>query len=305
MMPAFNGVLDFRGARQRHHRHGVRSDLDRRAAWRCRCGRTPDRRAPRLRQARHARQCRGIDAGDGERGEPDGAPTSPAGARDGTRLEVVSEIGGLRLPPRREGAVESSPRSTEGLGLHPRRLEGRRLHRQDAARAGSTVRVRRQPRRLAYRDGFYFRGTTQPRRSRSRPTCDLGPIDVQGLTIAGQPRATGLPIALGATLQGATSGPSAAVVENIGLTRHVRRSGRTTAATSGRSTSRSASSRRTASACRSTRASSRAAATSSSTPTGASTPARSSCASRVPDRSRRSASSPRRCRTARRASRCS
>ncbi len=66
------------------------------------------------------------------------------------------------------------------------------------------------------RQGIYFRGTSNL--EIALPVhVQLGPIEVQGLTIAANPRDGKLPITLGATLKGAL-GPLTAVVENIGLT---------------------------------------------------------------------------------------
>ena len=69
---------------------------------------------------------------------------------------------------------------------------------------------------ISHRDGIYFRGTSNLEISVPAHV-QLGPIDVQSLTIAANPRDGKLPISLGATLKG-DLGPLQAVVENIGLT---------------------------------------------------------------------------------------
>jgi hypothetical protein len=69
---------------------------------------------------------------------------------------------------------------------------------------------------VSNRQGIYFRGTSNL--EIAVPVhVSLGPIEVQGLTIAATPRDGTLPITLGATLKGAL-GPLTAVIENIGLT---------------------------------------------------------------------------------------
>src|SRR6185295_19306327 len=68
---------------------------------------------------------------------------------------------------------------------------------------------------VSQRNGVYFRGTTNLEIS-VPAHLQAGPIDIQSLTIAANPRDGKLPITLGATLKGEL-GPLQAVVENIGL----------------------------------------------------------------------------------------
>ncbi len=69
---------------------------------------------------------------------------------------------------------------------------------------------------VSNRQGIYFRGTSNL--EIALPVhVQLGPIEIQGLTIAATPRNGALPITLGATLKG-TLGPLTAIVENVGLT---------------------------------------------------------------------------------------
>ncbi|MGJ5081828.1 DUF6603 domain-containing protein [Bradyrhizobium sp. HKCCYLS3013] len=68
---------------------------------------------------------------------------------------------------------------------------------------------------VAYPRGVYFRGTSHLE-IQIPAHIDLGPIEVQGLTLAVTPSGGGLPIDIGATLKAAL-GPLVAVVENIGL----------------------------------------------------------------------------------------
>ena len=69
---------------------------------------------------------------------------------------------------------------------------------------------------ISHQLGFYFRGTSHL--EVSVPVhLQLGPIDVQSLTIAANPKDGAIPIDLGATFT-ADLGPLAATVQNIGLT---------------------------------------------------------------------------------------
>ena len=69
---------------------------------------------------------------------------------------------------------------------------------------------------ISYLDGIYFRGTSNLELTVPAHV-QLGPIQVQSLTISAVPKNGTLPISLGATLKG-DLGPIQAVVENIGLT---------------------------------------------------------------------------------------
>jgi hypothetical protein len=69
---------------------------------------------------------------------------------------------------------------------------------------------------LSHQDGFYFRGTSHLEIS-VPAHIQLGPIEVQSLTIGANPNGGQIPISLGATFT-ADLGPLAATVQNIGLT---------------------------------------------------------------------------------------
>jgi hypothetical protein len=69
---------------------------------------------------------------------------------------------------------------------------------------------------LSHQQGFYFRGTSHLE-IQIPAHIQLGPIDLQSLTIAANPKDGKIPINLGATIKAAL-GPVSAVVENIGLT---------------------------------------------------------------------------------------
>lgn len=68
---------------------------------------------------------------------------------------------------------------------------------------------------ISSRDGFYFRGTSHLE-IQVPAHVQLGPVEIQGLTIAANPSGGTLPINLGATFKAAL-GPLQASVENIGL----------------------------------------------------------------------------------------
>ncbi|MFG2695404.1 DUF6603 domain-containing protein [Kitasatospora sp. NPDC048407] len=72
---------------------------------------------------------------------------------------------------------------------------------------------------LSYRQGFYFRGTSNLE-IQLPAHLELGPLEIQGLTISVAPGPDGLPIGLGASFR-AGLGPVTAVVEQVGLTANV------------------------------------------------------------------------------------
>jgi N-acetylneuraminic acid mutarotase len=69
---------------------------------------------------------------------------------------------------------------------------------------------------VSHRTGFYFRGTSNLE-IQLPVHLQLGPIEIQGLTISASPSGGSLPIGLGASFK-AELGPIAAVVQDIGLT---------------------------------------------------------------------------------------
>ena len=204
-------------------------------------------------------------------------------------IEKLDRIRGLR----RDGAQAGQTSSRSPLmptGSWPscsgptasRRVRPRRRHRERRGPVLHRQRRARDPAAAPHRAG-----ADRDRGPDARPP--FKPADPR------RPAATASPAKLG---------PLAAAVEDIGVKATF--SSRTTApATSGRSTSRSASSRRTASGCRSTPASSRAAATCSSTPTrGEYAGALELTFAGLPQPQGDRAHHHARCRTARRASRC-
>ena len=80
---------------------------------------------------------------------------------------------------------------------------------------------------ISHREGFYFRGTSNLE-IELPAHIELGPLEIQGLTISAVPSADGLPIGLGASFK-ASLGPIQAVVEQIGLSATSQRSPTTTA----------------------------------------------------------------------------
>ncbi len=142
-------------------------------------------------------------------------PTIILGNKDGMRLEFGSAggTGGFLLDA--DGAVDVFVEAeTEGLafvldgsgsdGFLSTILSG--INGRFEADLGLGVSLAR---------GVYFRGTSHLE-IQLPAHIDLGPIEIQGLTIAVSPSGDGLPIDLGTTFK-AKLGPLDAVVENIGL----------------------------------------------------------------------------------------
>jgi hypothetical protein len=144
-----------------------------------------------------------------------GSPTIILGTAEGTRLEYqsISGVGGIRLMAGKDVEVFTEV-DLKGLafvldgsgsdGFISKILSGVSTRFEFDLGVG-----------FAYPRGFYFRGTSHLE-IQVPAHIDLGPIQVEGLTIAVTPSGAGLPIDVGATIN-AKLGPLAAVVENIGL----------------------------------------------------------------------------------------
>lgn len=144
-----------------------------------------------------------------------GTPFPLLGTSGGTRLEVVSARGACGFQLDAAGEVEVFAEiETEGLAfvLDPSASDGfiSKLLAGVSTRFEFDLALG-----LGYPRGFYFRGTSNLE-IQVPAHLDLGPIEVQGLTLAVRPSGHGLPIDLGATFK-AQLGPLAAVVEDIGL----------------------------------------------------------------------------------------
>lgn len=145
----------------------------------------------------------------------DKTPIPLLGESEGTRLEVVSASGAMGFEVTGGGEVELfAELETEGLtfvldpsggdGFINQILSGLSTKFEFDLGLG-----------LNYPRGFYFRGTSSLE-IQIPAHINLGPVEIQGLTIAITPSGDGLPIDMGATFK-AQLGPLAAVVENIGL----------------------------------------------------------------------------------------
>ena len=143
------------------------------------------------------------------------APTVILGSAEGTRLEYtsVSGTGGFTLVAGKDVEIFAEVElqdlafvldTSDSDGFISKVLSGLNTRLEFDLGVG-----------LASSRGFYFRGTSHL--EIQVPThIDLGPVEVQGLTLAVKPSGDGLPIDIGTTFK-AQLGPLAAVVENIGL----------------------------------------------------------------------------------------
>lgn len=146
---------------------------------------------------------------------PDKTPIPLLGEAEGTRLQVISASGAMGFGLTGSGDVEVfAEAETEGLAfiLDPSAGDGfiNKILSGLSTKFEFDLGIG-----LSYPHGFYFRGTSTLE-IQIPAHINLGPIEIQGLTIALKPSGDGLPIDLGATFK-AQLGPLAAVVENIGL----------------------------------------------------------------------------------------
>ena len=242
------------------------------------------------------------------------------GGRAGTPYLIVGQPGSSRLEARQfvvtagvgfgldaaTGQASGDLRiGGRGRGRPPRHhaSPGRRVPRRRSSAASAS-----RPTSTSASASPPARGSTSPAAARSRSSCRCTSSSARSscsaLTLAVGLEGDAFPIELGVDIK-AELGPLAAVVEKIGLRADCRFPADRGGNLGPRRPRRSASSRRTASASSSTPAWSRAAATSSSTSTrGEYAGALELDVRRLRLRSRRSASSPPGCPTARRASRC-
>ncbi|MGW4382490.1 DUF6603 domain-containing protein [Kitasatospora sp. NPDC004531] len=149
-----------------------------------------------------------------ERSGPAGQPRILFGEAGGTRLQLqrFSGAGGVRLVG---DAVDFFAEvGLEGLEfvLSPAGGDGflSAVLPADGFTLGADLTVG-----VSYRQGFYFRGTSNLE-IQLPAHLELGPLEIQGLTITAAPDANGLPIGLGVSFR-AQLGPVTAVVEQVGL----------------------------------------------------------------------------------------
>ncbi len=145
----------------------------------------------------------------------DTTPIPLLGESEGTRLEVVSVSGTTGFELTGSGEVEVFAEvETKGLafifdasagdGFINKILSGLNTKFEFDLTLG-----------INYPRGFYFQGTSNLE-IQIPAHISLGPVEIQGLTVAIKPSGDGLPIDLTTTFK-AQLGPLAAVVENIGL----------------------------------------------------------------------------------------
>ncbi|GAA2430339.1 hypothetical protein GCM10010191_49870 [Actinomadura vinacea] len=149
-----------------------------------------------------------------ERGDADASPRLIVGSAGGTRLQFrkISAAGGVRLNG--EGVDVYAEFDLTGLEFvfSPGGADGfiATILPDGGFTVGADLTVG-----VSYSNGFYFRGTSNL--ELQVPThIDLGPVEIQSLTISASPDGGGMPIGLGAAFK-AELGPIQAVVEQIGL----------------------------------------------------------------------------------------
>jgi hypothetical protein len=217
LMPAFSGVLDVKMNLFEDIAVTIRSDLDLKGgvALMFRPGK-PIQTVVGFAQAGTPVSASGSVDVRVERSKPDNAPTVILGSPTSTRLAYrkLGGKGGMRLSGSGEVDVFAEFDFT-GLEFRfdPSGGDGFIGKLVPAGGIGFATDLAIG---VSHRDGFYFRGTSNLEISIPAHV-QLGPIDVQSLTISANPKDGKLPISLGATFKG-TLGPVQMVVENIGLT---------------------------------------------------------------------------------------
>jgi hypothetical protein len=217
VMPGFNGLLDVKMALFNDIAVTIRSDLDMQGgvALQLRPER-PIELVVGFAQAGSPVSASGSIDVRAERSRLDNAPTVILGSPESTRLSFkkIGGAGGIRLDGSGEvdlfGEVQLA-----GLEFRfdPSGSDGFISKIVPANGIGFSTDLTVG---LSHRAGFYFRGTSHLEISVPAHV-QLGPLEIQSLTISANPKDGALPISLGATFT-AELGPIKAVVENIGLT---------------------------------------------------------------------------------------
>jgi hypothetical protein len=217
LMPAFNGLFDVKMSLFDDIAVTIRSDLNVQGgiALQIRPGK-PIEIVTGFAQAGSPVSASGSIDVRAERSNLDNTPTVILGSPTSTRLQFkkVGGVGGVRLSGSGAadlfaefelGGLEFLFDPSAGDGFISKIIPANGIGFSTDLTIG-----------LSHRDGFYFRGTSNLEISVPAHV-QVGPIDVQSLTISANPKDGKLPISLGATLKG-DLGPLKAVVENIGLT---------------------------------------------------------------------------------------
>ncbi|RSM79992.1 hypothetical protein DMH04_30805 [Kibdelosporangium aridum] len=143
----------------------------------------------------------------------DGEPTLLIGSADGTRLQfkTISVTGGARISDGVDVFAEFQLKGFEFV-FSPGGADGfiATLIPGGGFTLGADLTVG-----VSHSNGFYFRGSSNLE-IHLPAHVELGPLEIQGLTISASPSADGIPIGLGTTFK-AELGPVTAVVEQIGL----------------------------------------------------------------------------------------
>ncbi|MFA1550095.1 DUF6603 domain-containing protein [Actinomadura chokoriensis] len=215
LLPAYNGVLDFKLDLGDDISVTIRTDLDLQGGV-----------ALQIRPGSGIELVVGFEGGGSpghasgslsvkaERGNADSTPTVLLGSPGATRLQFrkLGGTGGIRLA---DGKVDLFA-EFELAGLEfvfdPGEADGfiAKIVPAGGFSFGADLTLG-----IAHRTGFYFRGTSNLE-IQLPVHLNLGPIDIQSLTVSAAPGADGLPIKLGATFK-AELGPIKAVVEELGL----------------------------------------------------------------------------------------
>ncbi|QDQ09590.1 kelch repeat-containing protein [Streptomyces spectabilis] len=152
-----------------------------------------------------------------ERSDPGGQPVLLLGSPDGTRLQfrTIGGIGGVRLAG---GAVDAFAEfDVRGLEfvLKPGADEADGFISAIVPPGGFSVGADLAL-GVSHHSGLYFRGTSNLDIQLPAHR-EIGPLEIQGLTVAVAPSGADLPVTLGVTLK-ARLGPVTAVVDRVGLT---------------------------------------------------------------------------------------
>ncbi len=218
VMPAFNGLLDVKLPLFDDVELTIRSDLDLQGgvALQSRPGKPLDIITGFADAGSPVSATGSLDVRVARSGPESAPPTYLLGSPTSSRLSYkkLAGTGGVRLSSKREPDLFAE---IELVGLEfrldPSEGDGfiAKLVPKDGIGFATDLTLG-----VSYRDGVYFRGTSNLEISVPAHV-RIGPIDVVSLTIGAVPKDGTLPINLGATLKG-DLGPIKAVVENIGLT---------------------------------------------------------------------------------------
>ncbi|WP_020630428.1 DUF6603 domain-containing protein [Amycolatopsis alba] len=149
-----------------------------------------------------------------ERGKKAAGPTVLIGSKDGTRLQFrkIAATGGVRIADGVDVFAEFEIKGLEFVftGGGADGFIGKLLPGGGFTVGGDLVVG------ISHAHGIYFRGSANLEANIAAHV-ELGPLEIQGLTISASPSGDGIPIGLGTTFK-AELGPITAVVEQIGLT---------------------------------------------------------------------------------------